>query len=314
MLLQLLITSALSMGTPAVTVTLPMEATVRGTEVELGEIATIVGAERDVLARLSALELGYAPAPGYSRLLARERIAELVRQRVPEVEVRFLGERACRVRPAVLEIAEADLLAAARAELAVRFAGSDASFEPRDRLPAVAVPEGSGAPRLRARVTSSELATGTVNVPVEILVDDVVYRTIWTVWRSEVWHTLPVLVQEVRAGETLSPAMFERRRVAWNGGTVQPLPAASLGGSIAARDLVAGSIVTGRDVQRPTVLTAGSAIFVRVRKGSIEARTAGLALDSGAVGERVRVRTQDGAQELFATVVSAELVLVDLGR
>ena len=297
-----------------VTVSLPMEAEVRGTEVELGEIASLEGAEPELLERLRALELGYSPAPGYSRLLARERITELARQRVPEAEVRFTGERACRVRPVVLEIAEADLLAAARAELALRFSGNDASFEPRDRLPAVAVPEGASAPRLRARVTTSELASGTVNVPVEILVDDVLYRTVWTVWRAEVWHTLPVLVREVRAGETLSADMFERRRIPWDGATVQPLPAASVGGSIATRDLVAGSIVTGRDVHHPTVITAGSAIFVRVRKGSIEARTAGLALASGAVGERVRVRTLNGGQELLATVVSAELVSVELGR
>lgn len=297
----------------SVTVTLPMEASVHGTEVELGEIARIDGAEPELLARLQALELGYAPAPGYSRLLVRERIAELVRRRLPEVEVRFEGERACRVRPSVQEIGEADLLAAARAELALRFSGSDATFTPRDRLPAVAVPEGRDGYRLRARVTATELSSGTVNVPVEILVDDVVYRTLWTVWEAEVWRTLPVLNREVRAGETLEPAMFERRRVQWSGGPAQAIPASSLAGSVAARDLTAGAVVTGHDVHRPTVVTAGNTVYVRVKKGPIEARTAGQALDSGAVGDRVRVRTQSG-QDLYATVLSAELVQVDLGR
>lgn len=305
MLLSLLLSS--------VTVTLPMEATVRGTEVELGEVATIEGAEPDVLARLASVELGYAPAPGYSRLLARERVAELVRRRVPEADVRFAGEHACRLHPAVLRIGEDELLAAARAELLARFGASDASFEPRDRLAAVEVPEGSGAPRLRARVTQGELTGGTVNVPVEILVDDVSYRTVWTVWRAEVWRTLPVLTSEVRAGDTLGPAQFERRRMPWTAGSVQPVPASSLTGSVAVRDLAAGSVVAEGDVRRPTVVTAGGALFVRVRKGPIEARTAGVALDSGAVGDRVRVRTQSG-QELFATVLSAEAVVVELGR
>jgi len=307
-LLSLLLSSS-------VTVTIPMEATVHGTEVELGEIAKVEGAEPKTVERLEAFELGYAPAPGYSRLLVRERIAELVRRRFPEVDVRFAGERACRVRPAVAKVAEADILAAARSELSLRFSGTDASFEPRDHLPAVAVPEGAEAPSLRARLTSNGLTSGTVNVPVEILVDGAVYRTIWTTWKTKVWRTLPVLAREVRAGETLAPSMFERRRVEWRGGSsVKALPAASLGGSVAARDLAAGAVVTGLDVHRPSVLVAGSSVFVRVKKGSIEARTSGQALDSGAVGDRVRVRTNKGAQELFATVVSGELVVVDLGR
>ena len=297
-----------------VTVTLPVEATVRGTEIELGEIAKVEGHDSSLVERLVNIELGYAPAPGYSRLMVLERIEDLVRRRFPEVDVRFLGERACRIRPAVAEIAEQDILAAARTELSLKFAGTDASFEPRDRLPAVAVPEGLKSPSLRARVTAKEIVGGLVNVPVEILVDDVVYRTIWTTWKAQVWRTMPILVREVRAGDKLTPAMFERRRISWQGGSVQALPASSLNGAVAARDLMPGSVVTGHDVRRPSVLTAGTMVFVRVKKGPIEARTAGEALESGAVGDRVRIRTQDGAQELFATGVSGDLVEVDLGR
>ena len=313
-LLSILLAVGAPTSTPDGSITLSMEATVRGTEVELGEVATCEGLAPEMLARLESFELGYAPAPGYSRLLVRERIADQVRRAFPELDLRFLGERACRVRPAVHEIGAADLLAAARAELSVAFAGRDATFEPRDQLPNVAVPQGSGAPRLRARLTAKELSGTLVNVPVEILVDDVVYRTVWTSWEASVWRTLPVLVREVRAGDTFTAAMFQDRRVPWQPGSVQAIPASGLVGAVAARDLVAGAVVTGSDVRRPTVLLAGSTVFVRVKKGPIEARTSAEALESGAVGDRVRIRTANGAQELYATVLSGDLVEVRLGQ
>jgi len=46
----------------AVTIFLPVEAPVRGTEIELGEIATIQGADPAILAALEALELTGAPS------------------------------------------------------------------------------------------------------------------------------------------------------------------------------------------------------------------------------------------------------------
>ena len=57
---MMLFSGSLLLG--GVTVTLPMEAHVRGTEIELGEIAQVVGADPEEVDRVAALELGYAPA------------------------------------------------------------------------------------------------------------------------------------------------------------------------------------------------------------------------------------------------------------
>ena len=80
-----------------VTVSLPMEADVHGTEILLGDVATISGEDAAEVSAVEGLSLGYAPAPGYSRLLQRHRLEQLVDRKLPDVVIAFRGEPACRV-------------------------------------------------------------------------------------------------------------------------------------------------------------------------------------------------------------------------
>jgi hypothetical protein len=74
------------------TVTLPVDAKVKGTEIELGELCLVAGLDGELVARVRALELGYAPAPGFSRLLTAERIRAELARALPGVEIRVTGE------------------------------------------------------------------------------------------------------------------------------------------------------------------------------------------------------------------------------
>ncbi|MEW6073612.1 MAG: flagellar basal body P-ring formation chaperone FlgA [Planctomycetota bacterium] len=313
--MTILFATLLLTAAPAVTVDLPMEAHVQGTAIELGEIARVSGADAGAVQLVAAVELGYSPSPGYSRLLHAERIRAIVASQAPQVEVRFIGQRAIRVWPEVDEIPDAEIEGAALAELRRAYAASDASFAPAGLLTAVAVPSGARGRELRARVDEQRLASGTISVPVDVLVDGAVYRTVWTSWRAEVYETLPVLKQAVPAGATLAPEMLERRRVRLAaGGGAKPLDPSRLVGAVAARDLVAGEIVADGDVHRPVVVNAGDTLFLRVRKGGIEAQVPAVALAGGASGDRIRVRTVERGQELTAVIRSRDVVEIDLGR
>ena len=309
-MLALLLTTMAS----GVTVTLPVEAKVRGTEIELGEVAQVAGLDAELIERVRALELGYAPAPGFSRLLTLERIRAALSRDLPGVEVRVAGERACRVWPVTETIDATALEAAARLELARVLAGKDATFTLKDPLAAVQVPLGERGHELLARGPAPDaLVNDIVGVPVEVLVDGLRYRTVWTSWRVDVWETRPVLSRPVKAGEPLRAEHFERSRVRLGSDTrLEPLGPVQLAGAVAKHDLAPGEPVTQMDVHRPPAVTLGATLFLRVRKGSIEARVAALALETGAVGDRIRVRTNDSAQELLATVVGRDLCEIQL--
>jgi len=292
-----------------------METKVAGTEMTLAEVARVEGADPAEVRAIGAIELGYAPAPGYSRLLRAERLEQLVRRKAPDVEVLFVGERACRVRPEVLEISGEEIAAAAHMELLRAFAGRDASFVPSDEVQGVAIPAGSRAPEVRARVQGKPSVTGLLAVPVDVLVDGVPYRTVWTSWTTEVWETVPVLDRPVRAGEEIRPDMLARQRVLREAsGPVEPLATGQMVGSVARRDLLPGAVLTHLDVHRPTVVEVGSSVFLRVRKGSISATVAAVAMGSGAIGDRIRVRGLDSGLDLNAKIVSRDVVELDLGK
>jgi flagella basal body P-ring formation protein FlgA len=309
-MLALLVAKTLLAG---VTVTLPVESKVKGTEIELGELCLVTGADETLVARVRALELGYSPAPGFSRLLTAERIKAELAQALPGVDVRVAGERACRVWPLIEELSPAALEEAARVELVRAFAGKEATFTLAEPIGTVKVPLGEKNSRIVARPSAGDAKSGVIGVPIEVLVDGIRYRTVWSSWRVDVWETRPVLTRPVRAGEELRPELFSRVRVPiGRAAEVDALEPTQVIGAVARRDLAQGERVTVHDVHRPAAVTLGSTLFLRVKKGSIEARVSALALETGSVGDRIRVKTTDNGQELVATVVGRDLCEITL--
>lgn len=295
-----------------VTLVLPMDAEVSGTEITLGEVARIQGATGELALQLDGFELGYAPAPGYSRLLFAERIKTSLKRKFPDLQIELAGERACRVRPKVRLVAPAELRAAAEVELRKVFGDQDASFQLAGVIEPVAIPAGSQSIEVRAKPRVHPREGGATQLPIELVVDGVPYRTVWTTWQVEVWHTVPVLRVPKRAGQLLDASSFEVRRVpASMLGAQRPLPVSSLHGAVAGRDLIEGSVVTRLDVHRPVLVEAGNNLFLLVKKGPIEARVPVVAMESGAVGDRIRVRTDTG-RDMTCLVLSRDLARIDL--
>jgi len=297
-----------------VTVVLPMEAKVQGAELALGDIAQVVGADAAEVNAVRGVALGYAPAPGYSRLVFAHRVAESVRRDAPGIEVSFSGQRACRVWPEVRQVSGSEVVSAAGLEMRRRIGVADATFEPAGSVASISIPAGDEPFRLRARSGVFEPRSGQVSIPVEILVNGTVYRTAWTSWKVEVWQVRPVVARAVRAGEILASSMFANRRVRVEAGAAaRALSAGLLTGSIAARDFRPGEIVTEKDVHRPIVVQPGDSIYVEVCKGRIKARVAAIALSAGAIGDRIPVRTVGEGKALSGSIVGRNLVRVDLG-
>jgi len=292
-------------------VTLSPEAHVRGTEIRLGDVAEISGAPEDV-EQLRQFSLGYAPSPGYVRILRGWRIEQTVERELPGVDVRMSGSPAVRVHPVTAVIEPRDLEEAARTELAARLDNEEATFELEGTLAGIEVPAGSTEPELVALTNDVRAAAGLATVPVRVLVDGELYRTVYTQWRVRLWESRPVLLRDVKAGETIDLRAVENRRVPLGSSRVgKPIPAGLLIGSVATRDLARGDTVDEQDVRRPTLIEPDDTLFIVIRKGPISARVPVTAQEKGALGDRIRVHTSS-QRELTATVVARNLVELDL--
>jgi len=309
---MMILTTILLLG--SVSVSLTTEAHVSGAELRLGAIARVTGDDPLEVERLESVHLGYAPAPGYSRLLNAHRLLEQIHDAAPGIDVRIVGARACRVWPETAMVKGAAIEATARVELARHLANTDAEATIISTPQDIRVPASSSGSVLRSLIASTAVHPGMVSVPVRVMVDGSVYRTVWTRWNVEIWGTHSVLNRSVLAGEILRAGMFEQRRMALNHSNArgQVLGAALIVGSLAARDLEQGIVLTERDVVRPTLIQAGDTIFFEIKKGAITARVPAVAEEDGARGDRITVTLVSSERQIKGVVSSRDLVRMNL--
>jgi flagella basal body P-ring formation protein FlgA len=290
----------------------PREVHVAGRQLLLGQVAEIHSADIALEGRLRAWSLGYTPAPTFSRLVSVERLRSDLARDFPGERLRFSGETNTRVWPLLETIPAATQAAAAERALAEIAQGREFLFTPMNALPDLAVPAGQAPARLVARVPSQSLAQGALEVTLEVHVDEALYRTVRLPYKAESFEVLPVLVRDIQPGEALGPNDFVLQRRALQPNQPTALTVAMASGSLASRALRAGNPVSNQDVHRPLAIVAGSSVFVEVRRGSVSARSLGLALDSGSVGDRIRVQLAGNAREMRAVIASRDLVVVSL--
>ncbi len=306
-----MIFATLALG--AVTITLPARADIRGTEVELGEIATIATDDAALLKRFEEFDLGYSPAPGFSRLFDSRRLADRLVGSFPDVKIQFAGESQVRIHPKTQTVLADEITAVAKKQIELLSAGKDMEFTAHGTLSDVIVPAGDESASLRLRRGPITLADGRNTVPIEILVDGQTYQTVWTTWDVRVWESVLVLTRNVAAGEELSMDSVEYRRMSSReAGTKLDLTPAALVATRASKPLTQGTVLQRNDVVQLELIRRGDSITLEVQKGAVIARVAGVASEAGHLGDRIRVITADTKRELSAIVIGRGQVRINM--
>jgi len=125
------------------------------------------------------------------------------------------------------------------------------------------------------------------------------------------WKLVPVATRPLAKGAVIAASDVELTRVS---------------STLAGRDLVENiGDVVGRAVSRnlgqgevfrmgalsiPPVVTAGSRVTLKFRQGGLEATATGTAMDSGQVGQEIRVRNDSSKKVVPGKVVEPGLVSV----
>jgi flagella basal body P-ring formation protein FlgA len=295
------------------TVTLRPEAFVEGSSIELAEIATITNAEPGLTAALEALDLGYAPSPSYSRTLVANKIADEIARAFPGVPIALDGAVVCKIWPRTQTVARTDIELAARTALETAVTGERVTLALRAPIDDVIVPVSVGAPDIRAVLNNPNVQSGTQSVTVRIELEGRVHATRQVHYDVQRWQTVAVLRRPIASGTIVTPDMVEEREVLVPPSQREPsLTTDMLIGAVTARYIDAGRAIQRVDVHRPKVVEPRAAVILEIRHGQITARAAAIALEEGAGGDRIRVKILDSGREMHATVVSRDLVVVEL--
>jgi len=298
-----------------VTVSLPAEVTVAGAEMTLGEVATIEGDDPAEVERVRAFSLGYAPSPGYSRVFEGWKIGARLHREFRGFEIDLAGKNTCRVFPATATVKGEDLERAAREALDILFAGEDVTIRTTMKLHDEVVPKGIEGIKLLAEPRVATLQSGPWSVPVQIVVDDVPYRTVWTSFETELYRVMPVLRRDVALGEKIQRGDIIPQRAPVQGvAGWEPLTEEMLVGATARRLLEMGKPVGSRDVARQIAIKKGETVALEVHNGAIVVNTNVLAAQDGYLGDVVLIQVFGSGKELTAKVIGTGRLALTLDQ
>ena len=116
-----------------------------------------------------------------------------------------------------------------------------------------------------------------------------------------------IATRAIRAGTILSADDIASTPDSVPGAAQRP---AEVLGQEARRNLYAGRAILNADLGPPTLVKRNSRVAMIYRTPGLALRTEGRALDSGGVGETVRVMNLSSRAKVFATVLSADTVEV----
>jgi flagella basal body P-ring formation protein FlgA len=272
-LLTLLLAAAPADGSPAsapaaTIVKLPARASVRGTELVLGDFAELSGPRA---AELSSVPMGFAPSPGRERVVAADAVAQrLAGLGIDRRELRVVGARTTlRVLTQLVPAAELgkrvqDLTRGALppgAALELRGALADWTFpeareasKPTELQIAGEVKDIRGDGSLEIRALSGGEILGSVSVPVRVK------------------YSAEVLVAAValQRGDAADPARFEKKAMDVThvqGDTIADVSV--LTGRILARPLAKNAILTAADLAKAPIYRKGDQTRIVITRGAL---------------------------------------------
>ena len=296
-----------------VVVTLPASASSRGLEILARDVAAVRGEDPEIVRRVAAASLGYAPAPGYARVLRADLVEASLRRSLPGVDLEVRGAPRCRVTPEVTTVTAQEIAAKASEAMRAALAGVDAEAVPEGGVTDLQVPVGDGELRLVASAGDGPLVPGLRPVEVQVWLGPKLYRTLHVPFRLSVWQRRAVLRRALNVGDALRPDLFEVKRIPVRDSSgLQALEPDMIAGAIAVRPLGEGSFVTEHDVHRRVVIEQGDQITVRVTKGSVAVQDVAIAEGAGRMGERVVVRLRSTGRQLVAVVRGPQLAEVEI--
>lgn len=289
-------------------------AQVCGTEITLGEIASLSGGSKEELKRARQISLGYAPAPDYSRILRSANVRAILNKKLKPGSFLMSGAVRCVVTPSVEHITVLQQRAAMESGLRDHFRGSEPQLQLIGALREVTVPKGAESSRIVAAL-GERIERGTNwSIPLCIYVDGTVYQRIWTTWSIGLWGNSQVLRRAVKRGDVFTADMFEMRRVRiLPGQPADTFDPRTLLGSVFTRDLAAGDTLQASHLGLATVLRRDDPVQIEVRSGLIIAKATGIALQDARIGDRIRVRIANSSERVLSgIVINKNLVRIEL--
>lgn len=295
---------------PRVRIEIKSPAEVRGTVIKLGDIAVLGGPSREIVEKLSGLEIGNAPLPGQERTLSLAIIRVRLRQAGFDPDGMSISSPTTIVVKTKASVAPQDaIVGAVRDYVKVNMPWDERDAEIRVSLTPgeVLVPDGAVSYEVDALPTTRFI--GSTSVKVTVLVDGEPCKTLPVRVRVDVARGVLVAARTIQRYEVILPSDL---RVEVRDLTSVPddaaLEPAQVVGMRASHTIRAGRPVALSAVEPQPVVRKGNPVIIQALLGGVAVTSPGEALEDGCEGARIRVRNKASGTVVKAKVIDADTV------
>ena len=293
--------------------TLHDRAEVRGVELRLADIADITGVDADVVAKARRIPIGRTPGPGRAALLTAETIQSILdRSGRKDMDIRVDGAASVQVLSETLTLSagEVDTLARRWLWRALGWRGDSSHVRPASTTQPLSVAAGRWSTSFE--VTPEEPGkplAGLVSLRVRAIIDG--RPAAGTTVRMMVKRPTKALVltRRVPAGRPIQPDDVRvEQRLADGRHPDLITDMAGLQELVTRRTLAAGTAISRRDLKGRPVVFRNDRVDIHVIHGALTVTGSGRAMEAGAPGSIIAVRSDESRRILQVKVLDSRTV------
>jgi flagella basal body P-ring formation protein FlgA len=277
---------------PTYELSLHENALVRGLEVTIGDLVDLAPTDAESMT-IASLRFAAAPTPGFLRTVTRsELLQSLVASGYAAGTFRIRGATEVAVQSLVAAVSQVELIEHATTvlEAVLQKEGGDVEYELASPVRAHQVQPGRRSQEMRARIRGGATNPNTAVVEVEILVDEVVAKTVPIQFKLRRYHEIIKTNATVPAGMPIGPEYFtlSRERLDQTNG-LYLTSMEQVVGKVARRNLQPNQLLMLSDVAEPALIRRGDLVTLIITKGRVKIETQAIANNDAVRGERVNV-------------------------
>lgn len=289
------------------------QATISGSKVYLGDIATFSPSENALVARLKGLEVASAPSPGNDIRLKRQFLDYKIGSMIGDDEsVRLEIPNALRISRTAQEISpdQMERIFKEHVRRHVSWPAQKIVFEDIRTPGRISLPEGNLAWKVRGRGDPDYL--GNVYLTVDFRVDGRSIRKASLSGTVNVKREVVRAARKIRSGELITAKDLVSNLENSDhrpGGDAVTDPEEAVG-KRAVRSIREGLCITRQMIEDPPIVKKGKRVVIRAQNRWIQADTLGMVMEDGRIGDQVKVVNISSGKQILGIVRSPGLVEV----
>ncbi|MBM7622909.1 flagellar basal body P-ring formation chaperone FlgA [Sporohalobacter salinus] len=276
----------------------------------LGDIAKIE-APLKLKEQLSTINLGQAPLPGYTRVLKRDYIlSALQREGFNSNKISYKIPKQIRVTTPyqVLDREQLEKKVQQYIKQNLAVGSEDIEIEIQKTDKEVRLPVGKV--KLQIGNVNTKKLLGRIAIPVNIYVDGKLAKKKYVQAQITAYQKVLVAKESIERRQSLAKDLFkwEKRELAKLYGNQPFTNLDSLSNYRLERRINSGQILTKNLIEIPPLVKRRDKIKIVAEVGQVRVSTVGVALESGAEGDIIKVRNIKSDQEIMAKVIEKKVV------